>query len=108
MVEGFGRFWPKEFAHKMRIAIGELKETQDHLARACEDKYISTEAFDEMSTLANRSIGASVKFVEYLETSGDDWKKGYQAARRKPPKGNGRPAPAKTGRDDPGSERTEN
>ena len=31
MSEGFGRFWPGEFAHKLRIAMGELHETQDHL-----------------------------------------------------------------------------
>ena len=36
MAEGFGRFWPGEFAHKLRIAIGELHETQDRLETALE------------------------------------------------------------------------
>src|SRR5258706_518117 len=35
MSEGFGRFWPAEFAHKMHIAIGEVAQTtpSDRLAR---------------------------------------------------------------------------
>jgi four helix bundle protein len=36
MAEGFGRFWPGEFAHKLHIAVGELRETQDHLEKALE------------------------------------------------------------------------
>jgi four helix bundle protein len=82
MVEGFARFWPAEFAHKLRIAIGELEETQDHLEKAFDSKYILKDEFDEMFRLADRSIGASVKFVGYLETSGEHWKNGFRAARR--------------------------
>src|SRR5262245_5653257 len=41
MAEGFGRFWPGEFAHKLRIAIGELHETQDRLEDALDRQYIN-------------------------------------------------------------------
>jgi four helix bundle protein len=104
MVEGFGRFWPAEFAHKMRIAIGELEETQDHLEKAIEEAYISRTAFDEMWALADRSIGASVRFVQYLETSGEDWKRQFRASRRAARKGKTQPKTSKEGTSDPSSE----
>src|SRR5207245_8127047 len=82
MSEGFGRFWPGEFAHKMHIAIGELEETQDHVDKAFEQKYIDDDAHLEMYGLADRAIGAAVKFVEYLDTAGPDWKKEVVPRRR--------------------------
>jgi four helix bundle protein len=82
MVEGFARFWPAEFAHKLRIAIGELEECQNHLEKALESGYIAKPEFEKMFTLADRSVGACVRFVEYLESAGEDWKKGFKAARR--------------------------
>jgi four helix bundle protein len=82
MVEGFARFWPAEFAHKLRIAIGELEESQNHLEKAMESEYIAKPEFEKMFTLADRSVGACVRFVEYLESAGEDWKKGFKAARR--------------------------
>jgi len=35
-----------------------------------------------MFDLADRAIGAAVKFVEYLEAAGPDWKKEFLARRR--------------------------
>ena len=82
MAEGFGRFWPGEFAHKIRIAIGELEETLDHLDKALESKHLTDEQHLEMSALGERAAGAAVKFVRYLEAAGPDWKKDYLARRR--------------------------
>ena len=82
MAEGFGRFWPAEFSHKLHIAVGELEETQDHLDKALEQNYIDDEAHLEMYTLADRSIGAAVRFIEYLDGAGRDWKKEYMAKLR--------------------------
>jgi len=78
IAEGFGRFWPLEFANKLRIAIGELHETQDHLDRALDAGYVSESQHAEMYRLADRAIGASVNFAKYLETAGPDWKKNYR------------------------------
>jgi four helix bundle protein len=82
MAEGFGRFWPGEFAYKMRVAIGELEETLEHLDKALEKKYLTDEQHIELYALGDRAAGAAVKFVRYLEAAGPDWKKEYLARRR--------------------------
>ena len=51
--EGFGRFWPAEFAHKLHIAVGELRETQDHLEKALEERYITDPQHLEMFGFAD-------------------------------------------------------
>src|ERR1051326_2759765 len=50
MAEGFGRFWPTEFAPKMRIAKGELEETQDHVRKATRQRYVTESEGDAMIT----------------------------------------------------------
>jgi len=85
MAEGFGRYQPGEFAHKMRIAKGELQETYDHLDKGLEQQYLSSTDHTEMISLANRAIGASTNFVRYLEEAAKRWKR---AAR---PKGSRKP-----------------
>jgi len=82
MAEGFGRFWPAEFAHKLRIAIGELRETQDHLDKAVEEAWLAEAPHGEMKHLADRAIGAAVRFAEYLDRNGEEWKKNYIARQR--------------------------
>jgi four helix bundle protein len=93
IAEGFGRFWPLEFAHKLRIAIGELRETQNHLDTAQAERYLSSVKYDELRTLANRAIGAAVNLVKYLESAGSDWKKNFRAhgIGNQLPKGNEEP-----------------
>ena len=46
IAEGFGRFKPREFARFVRIALGSLSETQNHLRAAVNDKKIPQEDFD--------------------------------------------------------------
>jgi len=82
IAEGFGRFWPSEFAHKLRIAKGELEETRDHLLKALEEQYISETTAAEMIRLAKRAIGAATRFLVYLDRNGDAWKKAYLAGLR--------------------------
>ena len=82
MSEGFGRFWPGEFAHKLHIALGELRETQDHLEKALEQNYITDSEHLEMFGLADGAIGAAIKFIAYLEAAGTDWKKDFLRRRR--------------------------
>jgi len=117
MSEGFGRFWPGEFAHKMHIAIGELRETINHLETALEKKYITDDEHLQMFGLADRAIAKAVKFVEYLDAAGPDWKKEflmrrrelYRAARRSEQKGDVEAATAGTTNPDENSEpRNEN
>jgi four helix bundle protein len=82
IAEGFGRFWPLDFAHRLRIAIGELRETQNHLITARDRKYLTQATHDELFRLADRAIGAAVNFVKYLESAGPDWKTNYRARQR--------------------------
>jgi four helix bundle protein len=82
IAEGFGRFWPGEFAHKLHIAVGELHASQDHLEKALEQKYVNDDDELEMFGMADRAIGAAVKFIEYLEAAGPDWKKQFLLRRR--------------------------
>jgi four helix bundle protein len=78
MSEGFGRFWPTEFAPKMRIAKGELEETIDHLRKAIRERYVTESEGETMIILAKRAMGASIRFVRYLELNGEDWKRNYR------------------------------
>jgi four helix bundle protein len=78
MSEGFGRFWPTEFAPKMRIAKGELEETQDHVRKSIRERYVTEAEGDSMIKLAKRAIGASIRLVQYLELNGEQWKKHYR------------------------------
>ena len=93
IAEGFGRFWPLAFADKLRIAIGELRETQNHLDTALDQKYLSQAKYDELFRLADRAIGAAVNFAKYLESAGPDWKKNFRARQRGKPLPNGNKEP---------------
>jgi hypothetical protein len=45
-------------------------------------EYITDAEHLEMFDIADRSIGAAVKFAEYFDAAGPDWKKDYLARRR--------------------------
>jgi four helix bundle protein len=75
IVEGFGRFWPAEFARLLRVARGELQETQDHLDKGLEEGYLSAFDHSEMMRLANRAIGAATRLLRYLDGVAEKWKK---------------------------------
>jgi hypothetical protein len=58
----------------MRNALGSLNETRDHLSAGLEQKYLTKELHDELRTLADRAIGASVNLTKYLESVKKTWR----------------------------------
>jgi four helix bundle protein len=89
--EGFGRYYLRDFARLLRIALGSLNETNDHLDAGLESQYLSTELRAERQRLANRAAGAAVNLVKYLDTC-----KG-----RRPPPRKKRPLNPKPGNPEP-------
>jgi four helix bundle protein len=87
IAEGFGRFWPAEFARFVRIARGSLEETKDHVQAAFERGYISEQERKELITLGNRALGASTRLAQYLDEAAKTWalKRGHFRKRRKNP-----------------------
>jgi four helix bundle protein len=71
IAEGFGRYKPREFARFMRIALGSLMETQNHLRRGLNDKILSQPQFDRAWPLSVRAIKASKKLLAYLRSCDD-------------------------------------
>ena len=74
IAEGFGRYLPGDFSKFMRNALGSLNETQDHLSAGLEQRYLPRELHDELRTLADRAIGASVNLTKYLEKVKKTWR----------------------------------
>ena len=68
IAEGFGRYYPKEFAPFLRIAKGSLLETGEHLRDARGARWITAEREGELIRLRDRAIAATVRFLAYLES----------------------------------------
>jgi four helix bundle protein len=68
--EGFGRFKPKDQAKFVRYAKGSLEETRNHLFKGKRHKYFSEEDFNKAHVLVKRCLGATVRFLEYLDSCG--------------------------------------
>jgi four helix bundle protein len=66
IAEGFGRFQGKEFAHFLKIALGSLAETQNHLLDARERGYITSDELERCRVLAKRAIAATTRLRKYL------------------------------------------
>jgi four helix bundle protein len=64
--EGFGRYYPKEFARFLRIAAGSLQETKNHLQDGLKQQYLSAERHLYMKRLCLRAIKANVRLIAYL------------------------------------------
>jgi four helix bundle protein len=73
IAEGFGRFWPGDFARFVRNARGSLKETRDHLDAGLERGYLEASVHAECVRLANRALGASTRLAVYLEEAAETW-----------------------------------
>jgi four helix bundle protein len=73
IAEGFGRFWPAEFARFVRIARGSLEETKDHVEAAFERGYISESERAQLITLGSRALGASTRLAQYLDEAAETW-----------------------------------
>ena len=66
--EGFWRYRPRDNARFVRIALGSLGETANHLNDAFEEKYIEEEEYQNVSKLARRALAATVAWHTYLMT----------------------------------------
>jgi len=64
--EGFGRYYPKEFARFLRIAAGSLQETKNHLQDGLKQQYLSPERHEQMKRLCLRAMKANVRLTAYL------------------------------------------
>jgi four helix bundle protein len=66
IAEGFARFEGPEFAQFLRVAIGSLSETRNHLMDARHRGYISEAEWNSCDVLARRAIGATNGLRAYL------------------------------------------
>src|SRR5438094_2662125 len=66
--EGFYRYRPRDNARFVRIAIGSLGETMNHLGHAHKQHYMSNEEHAELTRLAKRAKGASTRYLNYLNS----------------------------------------
>jgi len=69
LAEGFGYYRHPDFARYARIAKASLTETQNHLRDGVDRQFWTPADVDPLLHLANRSIGACVRLIAYLETS---------------------------------------
>jgi four helix bundle protein len=68
MAEGFGRFWPKEHAHFLRVAKASLMETHNSAGSGHKKGYFTAEQTDRMQRLCGRSGKAAIGLIQYLES----------------------------------------
>jgi four helix bundle protein len=66
MAEGFGRFYPKDFARLLRGAVGELKEVQDALRDGVDRGHFTPDQVVPLERLAKRSSKAAGRLIAYL------------------------------------------
>jgi len=68
IAEGFGRYYPKEFARFLRIARGSLLETGEHLRDARAAGWIDAAREAELVLLRDRAVGATTRLIHYLDS----------------------------------------
>jgi four helix bundle protein len=70
LAEGFWRYRPRENARFVRIALGSLGETVNHLHDGFTEKYIEEE-YRELDALARRALKTAIAWHNYLENCPD-------------------------------------
>jgi four helix bundle protein len=70
--EGFHGFRPRENARFVRIALGSLGETTNHLRHAWKRHYITNEEYEAWTALASRAMRAATAYLAYLESCPPD------------------------------------
>jgi four helix bundle protein len=68
IAEGFGRYYPKENVPYVNTAKASLEETQNHLLHGQRRRYWRQEDFEKAWTLSKRALGATLRYLHYLET----------------------------------------
>lgn len=71
IAEGFGRYRHKDFARFLRIAVGSLKETRDHMIDGHQSGYITAEELAQSTRLVKRSTAACAALIRYLASTPD-------------------------------------
>jgi peroxiredoxin Q/BCP len=66
IAEGFGRFFPREFAPFVRIARGSLSEMGEHLRDAAAAGWLADDEFETLMRLRHRCLGAATNLHAYL------------------------------------------
>jgi len=67
IAEGFGRYYPKEFARFVRISKGSLAEVKDRLRSAVLRRLMTEAEANEIIVLVNRAQGACTGLIRYLD-----------------------------------------
>jgi len=67
MAEGFGRYYPAEFARYLRLANGELAETVESLDDGIDRSHFTKEQIVPVQRLAKRSSKAAGRLADYLD-----------------------------------------
>ena len=67
--EGFGRFYPADFARFCVIARSSLMESQSHLIDFVDKKYITNEHRLEINELAEAALEKVTGLMEYLQSA---------------------------------------
>ena len=68
MAEGFGRYWPADFAKFLTIARASLMETHNSAGTGFKRGYFTAENTDKMQRLAARSGKAATRLIQYLRS----------------------------------------
>ena len=66
--EGFWRYRPRDNARFVRIALGSLGETANHLNDAFAEKYIEEEEYKNVTKLARRALATTIAWHTHLMT----------------------------------------
>ena len=67
IAEGFARYYPKEFIRFLRIAVGSLQETRNHLLDAHDRGYLPKPELDRLVRLSLRAFKAATRLIAYLQ-----------------------------------------
>jgi len=70
IAEGFGRYYPAEFAKYLRMANGELKETIESLDDGVDRKHFTRDDVIPLQRLAKRASKAASGLIKYLGDEG--------------------------------------
>jgi four helix bundle protein len=68
IAEGFGRFWPRDFANFLRMARASVFELQEHLADAHQRGYVSHAELESLRLTCRRISIGLVRLIRYLES----------------------------------------
>jgi four helix bundle protein len=67
LAEGFWRYRPRDNARFVRIALGSLGETANHLHDAWKENYISEDEYVSLAKLVRRALGITIRWHTYLK-----------------------------------------